>query len=263
MNIQKLALRCNECGESTYTEYEEFIIPNPCACIRKINKEHQEREERYKIEEQQRRLDRIKQFSMMDNQFYNCTFENYKVDDDNRKIYNLAIKYCDNWEKMFTENIGLMFYGTQGIGKSYTSFAIANRLLSKLVPVIAISTIGLLERIKKTYNSYGTEGEIEILNQLSDAKLLILDDLGAENDTAWVKEKLYEIIDNRDRHGKPLIVTTNLTREQLQKKLTGSDGVNRTYDRLIKMCQPIEVKGRSKRIDTAAKKAEILKNILS
>lgn len=260
--MQKLDLHCEKCGEPIYAQINDLILPKNCKCRREYIKQCQEEEEQEKVREQQRRLDKIKEFSMMDEQFYSCTFENYKVDKDNEKLYKFALKYCDHWEQMLEENIGVMFLGSQGIGKSYTSFAIANRLMSQFVPVIAISTIGLLERIKMTYKKFGDEGETEILNQLSNAKLLILDDLGAENDTAWVKEKLYEIIDNRDRQGKPLIVTTNLTKDQLQSKLTGTDGVNRTYDRLIKMCQPIEVKGSSKRIEEAKRKEELLKKIL-
>jgi DNA replication protein DnaC len=257
-----LALRCDRCQQPIYTEIEGLILPKNCKCSQEELNKTKEQEQAEINKETQRKLDKLKKFSMMDDKFYDCTFENYEIDEDNKKLYKFALKYCNHWEEMYHENIGVMFLGSQGIGKSYTSFAIANRLLANMVPVIAISTIGLLDKIKTTYSKFGNEGESEILHQLSNAKLLILDDLGVENDTAWAKEKLYEIIDTRDRQGKPLIVTTNLTKEQLQNKLTGSDGVNRTYDRLIKMCQPIEVKGTSKRIDEAKRKEEVLRKIL-
>ena len=73
------------------------------------------------------------------------------------------------------------------------------------------------------------------------------DDLGAENNTAWSKEKLYEIIDSRYRDGKPIIITTNLTTGQLKEKLAGDDGIYRTHDRIIEMCTLIEVKGKPRR----------------
>lgn len=256
-------MNCEKCNQPIYTEHEGFIIPKNCKCSQEDLDRTKEQELAEINKEKQRKLDQLKKFSMMNDKFYSCTFENYIVDEDNKKLHSFALKYCDHWNEMYRENIGVMFLGSQGIGKSYTSFAIANRLMENMVPVIAISILGLLDRIKMTYNRFGDKGESEILQQLCDAKLLILDDLGAENDTAWSKEKLYEIIDTRDRQGKPLIVTTNLTKEQLQNKLTGSDGVNRTYDRLIKMCQPIEVKGASKRIDEAKRKEELLRKIMS
>jgi len=38
----------------------------------------------------------------------------------------------------------------------------------------------------------------------------VLDDLGAQNDSAWATEKLYQIIDYRYRSRLPLMVTTNI-----------------------------------------------------
>lgn len=261
-NTAKLDLICEVCGEHKYTRYKNFVIPTTCECDRKRIEEGKKRDEEDKKRQRQYRLDRLIENSMMDEQFKSCTFENYKVDKYNKKIYQLAKRYCEKWPEMLKNNIGLMFYGKQGIGKSYASFCIANYLLERFIPVVAVSSIALLERFKKNYNSYGNDGEYEILNQLKQADLLILDDLGAENDTNWVKEKLYEIIDTRDRQNKPLIITTNLTTQQLQEKLTGKDGVNRTYDRIVKMCQPIEVVGKSHRIEEAKRKNELLKELL-
>ena len=60
-----------------------------------------------------------------------------------------------------------------------------------------------------------------------------------------------------------MIVTTNLSMDALKKKLTGDDGVSRTYDRILEMCQPVEVKGESKRIKKASDKTQLLKSILN
>jgi len=97
---------------------------------------------------------------------------------------------------------------------------------------------------------------------LKNASLLILDDLGAENSTDWAREKIYEIIDSRYRDKKPIIITTNLKLEQLMEKLAGGDRVYRTYDRIIEMCTPVEVKGKARRIETAKAKQKLLKELL-
>jgi DNA replication protein DnaC len=263
-NTQKLDLICDACGEKTYKRYDGgMILPRNCKCDRDRLVELKKEDEREKLLDQQRRLNKIRQYSMMDGQFEQCTFENFKVDEDNRKVYEFSKKYCEKWDDMYKNNIGIMFHGKQGIGKSFISFCIANELIRRYIPVVAISTIALLERIKQSYNRYGDEGELQIISQLKNASLLILDDIGAENNTPWVKEKLYEIIDSRDRQGKPLIITTNLTKEQLQNKLTGSDAVNRTYDRIVKMCQAIECVGVSKRTEESLRKAKVLREILA
>ena len=64
---------------------------------------------------------------------------------------------------------------------------------------------------------------------------MVLDDLGAERSTAYAIEQLYSIVDQRYRSGKPLIVTTNLTLDQLGK--APELGRQRIYDRVLEMCQ--------------------------
>ena len=254
---------CNECGENKYFEYEVFgrmrVLPRQCACERA---DYERRKQEDENKQRQLRLERLRKYSMMDSHFEQCRFENFKVDKHNEKLYKMALNYCERWQDVKKNNVGFMLYGSPGTGKTYLSFCIANRLIEQLVPVIAISSIGVLSRIKQTYSSYGKEAETDIINALKNASLLVLDDIGAENDTPWVKEKLYEIIDSRYRDGKPMICTTNLTREQLKDKLTGQDGVTRTYDRLVEMCPPIEVVGPSRRIDAASKKMEFIKDLL-
>ena len=54
------------------------------------------------------------------------------------------------------------------------------------------------------------------LSRLCSFPLLILDDFGMERGTEYGLEQVYNVIDSRYRSNKPLIVTTNLTLEELQ-----------------------------------------------
>ena len=73
---------------------------------------------------------------------------------------------------------------------------------------------------------------------------------------------LYQIIDSRYRTGKPLLITTNLSLDQLREKLTLGDGIDRTYDRIIEACMPLEVKGSSHRVKAARSKRKHLLEML-
>lgn len=254
---------CSKCGGKKETLIEIFGIEKKVACLCPC--EVKERDRLREIEKQKQRMQRLenlRKYSLMDKQFKNCTFENFKIDNKNKRMHKLGKNYCAKWPEMKGKNIGLLLYGPPGTGKTFLAFCVANELLNNMVPVIAISSIGLLGKIKETYNTWGSEGEVEIINSLKNASLLVLDDLGAENNTAWSKEKIYEIIDARYRDGKPSIITTNLTREGLKKRLAGEDGVFRTYDRIIEMCCPVEVEGSSRRAEAARDKEKAIEKLL-
>lgn len=255
---------CSKCNEPLFIE-KEFLgevrkLPVICKCRKEELEKERERLEKIELES---RLAKLKKNSLMDERFRECTFDNWIMEDSNKKLYQIGKKYCDNWKEVKKENIGLLLYGAPGTGKTFLSFCIANYLIERYVPVIAISSIGILSRIKETYNSYGKEGETEIIRTIKNADLLVLDDLGAENNTEWSKEKIYEIIDFRYRNKKPIIITTNSSLENLENKLTGSDGIARTYDRIIEMCTPLEIKGESRRVNQQSRKTKLLKEILN
>lgn len=253
---------CPVCRKPLQTKVEILgvvrIVPVMCECKKR---EYEEEEKRREVEQQRLRLERLRSYSLMDEKFRECTFENFLVDGENEKYYKLALNYCRRWHEMKEKNIGLLLWGAPGTGKTYLAFCIANKLIEQFVPVIAISSISFLNMLKQYFNSYGQESEAEIIAMFRNASLLILDDLGAENETGWAKEKLYELIDFRYRDKKPLIVTTNLTPEQLKIKMTQQDKVPRTYDRLIEMCYPVEIKGKSRRIEKAKEKENIIKSL--
>ena len=74
----------------------------------------------------------------------------------------------------------------------------------------------------------------EYISRLCSFPLLILDDFGMERGTEYGLEQVYNVIDSRYRSGKPLIVTTNLTLEELQNPEDTAHA--RIYDRLTEMC---------------------------
>ncbi len=235
-------------------------VPVACKCK---SEEYEREKELERNKEKQRRLERLIAYSLMDASFKNCTFDNFLVGNNNQIIEKLALNYCKNWTKMKINNVGMLLMGKPGVGKTYLSFCIANELLSQYVPVIAISTIGLINKIFESYSKNGEEGEAHIINSLKNADLLVLDDLGAEHGKDKTKQIIYSIIDSRIRAAKPMIITTNLNEQQLRKKLQLSDGIDRTYDRLTEVCPVIEVEGESRRIEAGNRKYKILETLLN
>ena len=251
---------CKECNEEieaivNWIDGSKRKVPIACKCIRDREQEAKEKEERLTRE---RKLDSLYKYSMMDNNKKKIRFDTSTVDNENKKYYILAKNYCDDWQMMKEEGIGFLYYGNTGVGKTHLTYCIANELIKKGALVIIISTINLISRIYESYGKHGEEGEATIINNLNSADLLILDDLGAEHSTEKSKQIIYSVLDCRTRSGQPTIVTTNLSNQQLKYKLTQEDQIQRTYERLLEMCQPIEFVGRSRRMDNAKRKQQII-----
>ena len=100
----------------------------------------------------------------------------------------------------------------------------------------------------------------EYISRLCSYPLLILDDFGMERGTEYGLEQVYSVIDSRYRSGKPLIVTTNLTLEELQHPQDTPHA--RIYDRLLSMCAPVRFTGSNFRKETAQDKLGRLKQLM-
>lgn len=251
-------LYCGKCHTRKEREIDWFgqgtrKVPVMCKCQ---VEEHRLREEQMKREEEMRSIRRAKISSMMDDTFQTATFENFQVRKENENHLKIAKSYCEKFQTMYERNQGLLFYGTVGTGKSYTAACIANYLLEKNTSVVMTSFVRILQEMQ----GFDREREESFSNRLNNVRLLIIDDLGAERSTDYALEKVYGIIDSRYRAKKPLILTTNLTLQQMQN--TTDIRYERIYDRIFEMCYPMEFTGVSWRKRQAFQRFEETRKIL-
>jgi len=255
-DFSKPVASCGNCNTPTQLDIEiQGVlrrVPIQCKCRFDAYEREQKESE---MRDLQRRLERFRAYSLMDNRFEASTFENWEHRTDNRQEYALGVKYCENWNTMYANNRGLLFFGAAGNGKTFLSFSIANALYKQGRSVMAISIIKLLTAIKDSFDKHGELGEADVLNTVRDASLLVLDDLGVEHKTSWAYEKLYTIIDTRYRANKPTIITTNLTLDALRENLStidlksrAKDPSERIFSRITEMCVFHEIKCASWRI---------------
>lgn len=142
------------------------------------------------------------------------------------------------------ENVGILFYGSVGTGKTFYASCIANALLEKRVTAAATSFPRLLNLLQ------GTQDKQKLLDSLARYKLLILDDLGVERDSTFGMEQIFNVVDARYHAHLPIIVTTNLSMEEL--KNPSSMPYARIYDRVLEMCPvPLRLTGDSRRKQNA------------
>ena len=88
----------------------------------------------------------------------------------------------------------------------------------------------------------------------------LLMSMALPNVISMLVNSLYNIVDSRYRSRKPLIVTTNLTLDELRHPQDTAHA--RIYDRLLEMCVPISCIGTSFRKENAQKKLERLKLLM-
>ena len=114
----------------------------------------------------------------------------------------------------------LLIQGSYGVGKTHLAAAIANARLQQGLPVILLNAPDLLDYLRAAFNPNAEETYTERFEQLLDASLLILDDLGTQNATAWAQEKLFQLLNHRYLARLPTVITTNLALDDLDPRLS-------------------------------------------
>lgn len=223
-----------------------------CECARKRSEAERAAQERADFNA---RMERLRRDGITDPAYLRYTF----AQDDRRNpaVSDVCQRYVENWRDMKADNIGILFYGDVGTGKSFLACAIANALLEKLVSVSVTNFPRILNTLQ---GSFDDERQRRI-DRLQSYSLLVIDDLGVERDTAYSVEQVYNVIDTRARSGKPLIVTTNLSMKDLQNP--PSLAYKRIYDRVLEMC-PIRLKlaGASRRVENANSRKDRARRLL-
>jgi len=104
----------------------------------------------------------------------------------------------------------LVLAGGNGCGKTHLAAAIANRQLALGNPVLFVTVPDLLDHLRATFAPDAPVRFDDLFERVKEVPLLILDDLGAQQNTDWAWEKLYQVLVFRRHWHLPLVVTTNL-----------------------------------------------------
>lgn len=236
-------------GEETTVTMKVICL---CRCEREKEAEEKKREQAQKDME---RVARLRKASLVDEKFREAEFSEFQVTKYNARNLKLCQRYVSGFDEMFEKNQGLVFWGDVGTGKSYAAACIANELLSRGVPVVMTSLVKILEIVQA-----GEEKESDIISRLNSARLVIFDDLGAERNTDYALEKIYNIIDSRYRSKKPMLLTTNLTIDEMKQEVDRR--YSRIYDRIFEVCYPMQFYGQSWRKKAANQRFQEIEALL-
>lgn len=226
---------CRQCGQPRQTSlsFADRIRTVRCLCACQQAEIRQQREQ-LRRQENLDRFQRIRSAAMEDPALRHYTFEASAYDSSGIRI---ARNYVDQWSRMQENAMGLLFWGPPGTGKTYAAGCIANALLDRFIPVL-MTNFG---RMLGSMPGPASGEQTACIDRWMQYPLLIIDDLGVERDSAYTAEQVYHIIDARYRSGKPMIFTTNLTMEELERP--ASLEKQRIYQRILERCTPVRMDG--------------------
>lgn len=158
------------------------------------------------------------------------------LDESPREHMSDVLAYVRRYaSEIRTRHDSLLFTGGTGLGKTHLSLAIAKEAIDAELGVIYDSVPALMMKLENERFGRGDEG---FCDAVCSCDLLVLDDLGAEHNTATTRTFLYTIVNSRIMSGLPTIISTNLSVPELSERY--SDAV---YSRLSGDYTPIRFCG--------------------
>lgn len=256
---------CRKCGVARQCRItlggEEMTVPCICKCEKEAEEQEKVRErERDRLLAKEREINKAVYYSFPKdnegriNKMRSWTFEN--DDGADPETMKIARNYIKNFDKLKKAGKGLLLWGDKGTGKTYTACCIANTLLDNYQSVLLTSFSRVVNELMGMY-----DGKQRYIDELCSYDLLIIDDLGVERETGFMREQVFNIIDTRYRTGLPIIVTTNLTLTEISS-CPDTDKA-RIYSRLLEMTFPVEVNGSDRRKQAARKSYNEIRAMLT
>ncbi len=211
---------CSHCGRALEVFTLDLPLglgprtwPAECPCA--IELREAERRAR-RIEEHQERSRRLLAQSGIGARYREATFETFEVTPANSQLFEVCRAYVEAFPD---GGRGLILSGLPGTGKSHLSAALTRALIERGVSAVIVNVTRLLLTFKSSLHGESPRRFDDMLDLLTRCEHLVLDDLGRERQTEWVRETLYLVLNTRYEDRLPTSITTNLDPDGLRARL--------------------------------------------
>jgi DNA replication protein DnaC len=179
---------CALCGDTGW-EFVEGKGVRPCACKRAG------------------RPDLLEASARIPRRFAHCTLDSFEplMPSLHRALMNTR-KFVEEYPLV---DVGILFLGRCGVGKTHLAVAALKELIKKGIPGIFYDFRDLLKEIQDSYNPNTHTSELKILAPIVEAEVLVLDELGSSKPTEWCQETITHIINKRYNDNKITLFTSN------------------------------------------------------
>lgn len=165
----------------------------------------------YKIE--QRRKAHLLASCELPEEGQEFTFESFEIRPGTQEAFEAALELAQGQRDSLR---WLTLIAPWDRGKTHLAIAACRTWLERSEPALYAYVPDMLRDLRRGFDRDDFD---ERFNRYCEVPLLVLDDLGVENDTKWVQEILDSIIDHRAVRHLPLIITTNLSADQLPPRI--------------------------------------------
>lgn len=203
------------------------------------------------IDDERRKHARLIQSIYVPQDILNASFEQFDFDKGRIMASRMADTFVENFKKGKKQK-GLYFHGKFGVGKSYLLGAIANRLAEKEVSSMIVYVPEFIREMKSAIGDQTLDTKLDIIKK---APVLMLDDLGAETMSSWVRDEILgTILQFRMLENLPTFFTSNFNLTELEYHLTYSQRgeeekikAARIMERIKYLADPVLIDGPNRR----------------
>jgi DNA replication protein DnaC len=147
------------------------------------------------------------------------TFDTFRPEGRDRPLHHLEDAFGTCREYATAPIAWLVLSGPSGCGKTHLAAAIANRQIELGNEVFFAIVPDLLDHLRATFGPGSDVTYDELFEAVRNAPLLVLDDLGAQSETSWAQEKMFQVLNHRFNAELPTVITTNYAINELDERL--------------------------------------------
>ncbi len=193
--MAEVCAKCDGMGMRVVARPDGTSAAEPCEC------------------QQARRVARLLDRAKIPPRYKHCTLQSFEVGRHSHESLRAAFIMADRFVTAYpleTDGKGLLFTGSMGVGKTHLAVGLLHALITERgARGLFCDYRELLKQIQESYNPSTHITELQVLQPIFDAEVLLIDDLGYIKPTEWVWDTVALILNARYNARRTTLITTN------------------------------------------------------